>query len=268
MSRWNKNWTLFAFCFLGLFICIGKPLWGAAPDILQEANESYVEGERAETIAKRKEAFNRALALYTQAETVFQPGYSNGKIYYDIANTYFQLGEYPWAILYYYRALKLRPGDEKVLRNLTITLEKIGMPPPKEASIFQNIFFWHHSFSLPERLQLWFGVSVLLIAAISGYFWKRTRAWKQVIWAVAVVWMLLLLSLGYTKYFSDIEGVVVKSTMLYRGAGLEYAVVMEQPVQSGTKVKVVEMLQDGQWLKVIPPNGQVGYIPNSDLRII
>lgn len=264
-----RNSAKFAFliCLKSILLSFNA-LLSITPELIQEANESYIAGERAETVSKRKEAFNHALSLYKQAEAESYPEFSNGKLYYNIANTYFQLEEYPWAILYDYKALQLRPDDERIQRNLDIALDKAGVFKQNEESVFQRIFFWHNSIPLPKRLQIIFILSTLLLVVISIYIWNRNTNWKKVIYFVGFVWVLFFGSVLYSRYFSSIDGVIVNPTLLFLGAGSEYAAVTDQPVISGSKVQVLEILQDGKWVKVMTTSGKIGYIPNTSLQVI
>lgn len=257
----------FVYCLV-LVVLIHVPLWGITMDDIREANELYSSGEQATTIAKRKEAFNQALAVYLHADEVFHPEFGNGKLYYNIANTYFQLGEYPQAILYYYRALKLHPRDSKFKRNLLIAEGKAGIIPGPEETTLQRLLFFHSQFSLPERLRLFFVLSLILLLLLSIYLWKRRRGWKLMAQFAGVLWLIMLCSVLFTRYFSPIEGVLVHPSLLYRDAGMQYATVDDQPVLSGTKVRVLEASQEGKWLKVITPSDQIGYISSADLNLI
>lgn len=236
-------------------------------NILKEAQANYAAGEKAPTITQRKEAFNQALTLYTKIEGNTSSN-NNGKVYFDIANTYFQLEEYPMAILYYYRALALRPGDEKVRQNLTITLNKLGLAGPSKPSIFDQLFFFHTQYSLPERLQLFFIFGLALLGCASAYIWQPQRWLKHAMLVLGTLCTLFLLSACYTRYFSSIEGVMIHTTSLYRDAGEQYSKVSEKPVLPGAKVKVLEVLQNGAWLKILTPTDEVGYIPANVIRVI
>ncbi|MCC5709535.1 hypothetical protein LH488_27915, partial [Klebsiella pneumoniae] len=92
----NAKTKIAAFFLLGLlaalFFYLILPHYPSQSD---EAYQSYVEGEKAQTIADRKTQFNHALTLYKDLDNKYHPDFGNGKLFYNIANTYFQLGEYP-----------------------------------------------------------------------------------------------------------------------------------------------------------------------------
>jgi tetratricopeptide (TPR) repeat protein len=235
---------------------------------LKEANEKYIEGEKAQTIASRQQAFNHALTIYTELESQYHPKFGNGKLYYDIANTYFQLGEYPWAVLYYYRAMALMPREERVQRNLLLAKDKLGVTETFTPSVFRKIFFFHEYLSLPERLQLFFVLSLIAFVFCSCYMWFKTNWLKYVVAISTILAIVFLLSIGYTRYFSPLEGVLIHSADLYRDAGFQYAKVTDQPIFSGTKLRVLSVSPDGKWLKVLTPGAQVGFVSNDAIRLI
>jgi tetratricopeptide (TPR) repeat protein len=239
-----------------------------AQEILQQAYASYQEGETATTIAKRKAAFNFALALYTQLERTYHPVFGDGKLYFNIGNTYFQLEEFPLAAYYYYRAKALMPRDERVQTNLSIAQAKMGITSIENWPFLRVLLLFHTHLSLPERLQIFFVAGFLFLIVASVYIWRPQKWHKLAMKILGFICLVMLLSVGYTRYFAPIEAVLIRSTTLYRDAGEQYATVSTNPTLAGNKVTVLEVLKEGQWLKIISPTGEIGYVPNSTLRII
>jgi len=239
-----------------------------APE-LDKAYENYVNGEKATTISARKEFFNRALSQYTSVEKNADLSLSDGKLYYNIANTYFQLEEYPLAAYYYYRAQALVPRNDKIKHNLDLTRAKLGLhPEKKDRSIFKSILFFHDHLPLPERLQLFFLLGILSTLFFSTYIWFPKSWLKKSGIFFTVCTTILLLDLAWTFYLSPLEGVLVHSSMLYKDAGRQYAQVSDQPLLAGTKVEATEILQDGKWLKILTPDETVGYIPQDAILLL
>lgn len=234
---------------------------------LQEAAQSYEAGEKATTFAERESGFNHALALYNELEKDYQPEFGTGKLYYNLANTYFQMGQYPLAIYNYEKALLLMPREEKVAQNLSVAKAKLGITEEKKESNFDRIFYFHYRFSLPERLQLFFLVSLLVLLISSFYLWYRQHSLKTGLMVSLIFWVIMLCSLGYTRYISPLEGIIVRSTDMYRDAGSQYAKVMDHPILAGSKVEVIDVMPNGKWLKVIT-EGQMGYVPQESIRLI
>jgi tetratricopeptide (TPR) repeat protein len=237
----------------------------------QELNQSYAayeKGEQASDIATRKEAFNQSLSIYKHLETTYSPEFGNGKLYYNIANNYFQLSEYPQAVLYYLRAKNLMPRDEKVQNNLDKTLNKLGVKQESQESVFDKVFFFHNRLSLPERLQIFFILSTLLFILASTYIWRPFFGLKAFIAITSLVALLLFFSIFYTQFISPSYAVILKANLLYQDAGQQYANVLDEPILPGTEVKVLEVIKEGKWIKIATPDGTVGFIPYESLQVI
>lgn len=266
-----KNQAIFVISFLTLcgLIYIGSVyIPSGIDDQLKESHVHYVRGEKAQSVGERQEAFNQALNSYTALEKQYQPTFGNGKLYYNIGNTYFQLGEYPQAALNYYRALKLMPRSEKTVLNLYLTLQKLGIQPDKEASTFKKIFFFYHMLSLPERIQLFAALALAALLFGSLFIWLQSHWLRRFSIFFSLLTLVMLITLTYSFYLAPVEGVIVQSTGLYRDAGYQYAKVEEKPILSGLKVRVIDVLDDGKWLKVTTPEGSLGYVPDEAIRII
>lgn len=234
---------------------------------LQEASGSYVEGEKAKTLAERENAFNRALTFYSELASEYQPDFGTGKLFFNLGNTYFQLNQYPMAIYNFEKAFSLLPREEKVKWNLRIAKEKLGIAEETKQSNFDRIFLFHHKLSLPERLQVFFILSLIVLFLSSCYLWFRHHSLRTSLMISLIFWTAILCSLGYTRYLTPLEGIIVKATELYRDAGHQYATVTDNPVLAGSKVEVLDVMPNGKWLK-ITAEGQMGYVPQEAIRLI
>lgn len=257
---------LFIFLALALFI-LATVLFRTGDSRTQLAEESYRQGESSTVIADRKEAFNKALDLFLKLDGDYHPHFGNGKLSYDIGNTYFQLGEYPLAILYYKRAENLMPRSELIKRNLNLANEKLGLKPQENKGLFDFLLL-KPFLSLPERLQIFFVLAVFTLILTSAWLWTK----KQWLSNVGVIFLLLLtaamFNLGLTYYFSPIEGVLINSAELRRDAGKEFAKVKDEPISGGTTVEVTATSPNGKWLKVIIPGGEFGFVPVESVRLV
>lgn len=234
---------------------------------ISEAEKSYYSGESATTIASRKKEFNRALDLFLQLEEEYRPEFGNGRLYFNIGNTYFQLEEYPWAILYYQRAQNLMPREEKVRRNLALAREKLALSQPSPKGLL-DAWFAHPYFSLPERLQAFLIVGVIAFVCCSGWVWGTGRWWQRASFLALAILALLAIYLGVVYYLVPVEAVLVRPVELRRDAGVAFAKVGDQPVPAGTMVEVLGTSLDGSWLKISVPDGSFGYAPSEALRLI
>ncbi len=229
------------------------------------ATDAYERGVETSVPKEREEAFNEALNLYMQLP---QPSRGGGALYYNIGNTFYQLGEYPYALLYYAKASRRMPREELPAHNIGLAREKAGLPPKEPPSIFQEIFFFHSFFSFSSRMQAFMLFSFLSFLLISLSIWFPLRFFKMSALCTGVLTTLFLLSLAYTHYVEPLEGVLVKSTPLYRDDSTAYAPVTPQPATAGQEVRILKVTKEGSWLQVEAENGQVGYVKEDALRLI
>lgn len=244
-------------CLLSLLL----PLLLSGDD---KAFVKYKEGERASNAMERKGAFNEALVLYLQMES----DSPSAKLCFDIANTYYQLSEYGYAILYYNKALKENPRFDEARTNLQIALQKAGLQE-NAPNIFQSyVLFFHYKMSHNEK-----GTVVLLLlfmafTLLSVNLWLPLSLLKKVAFGSLWVAFIFFGSLIWADYFTPPEAVIVRPVALRRDAGDQYAAVVGMPALSGTKVTVLSVGPDGNWLKVRTMSGEEGYVSKEYARII
>lgn len=271
MKRWivDPLIVLALVCALFAFKAIVGALFQQDPTpLLSEANVSYVEGEKAGNQAERKEKYNRALQAYSSLEDQYHPIMGNGKLYYNLANAFYQVEAYPWAILNYYKAAALSPRNERIQPNLKLAMSKLNLPFTEETSSFEPLSSFHTKLSIPERIQVFCVFTALAFLLFSLYLWTEHYYWRLMGMIFACLTGVMLISLSYSYYLAPLEGVIVRSTLLYRDAGTQYAPVSEDPAPSGQKIRILDTLYNGRWLKVQTPTGTVGFVPSETLRLI
>ncbi len=237
---------------------------------LSQALQAYRQGEAGATLASRKQGFNQALEIYGRLEKQHSPCMSSGRLFYNLANTYFQLGEYPMAILYYYKSWNLQPRDVQVKHNLETALDKLNLNHPEPISDVQRLLYFHFFLSTPERLQC-FGLCAIILLTVLGIriacpVFKTYLDIMAVV--LGVICLVLACSLLYSRYLEPLQGVVMKSTYLYRDKGKEYARLGNTPAAAGTKVDVLDIQNQGEWFKILTPDGTLGYVPEESIRLI
>ncbi len=244
-------------CLLFLFM----PLFLFAEDY---AFLKYKEGERASDALLRKQAFNEALVMYQHMETE-RP---SAKLCFDIANTYYQLNEMGFAILYYYKALKENPRFDAARTNLQIALQKVGAAPDEPNFVQNYLLFFHYKLSHNEK-----AITVLLMLFVaftlfSVHLWVPQAILKKLASISAWIALLMFASIIWQEYLTPPQAIVVRPVALRRDAGDQYASVVGTPALAGTKLSVLSVQPDGNWLKVRSATGEVGYISKEYARII
>lgn len=160
------------------------------------------------------------------------------------------------------------PRNSGLVHNLEIARAKLSFPAQSKKSVFEQIFFFHYYLSLPERLEIFFGFGLIALLTYSYNIWKPARGLRTGAFICSLLSAIIFLSLLYSQYFTPVEAVLVQSSSLYQNAGTDYAKVTEKPILSGSKVQVLNILNNGAWLKILTPDGTLGFVPNKAVRII
>lgn len=229
-------------------------------DILKEAQVSYQEGEKENSYQGRNRAFNKALHFYQLLEQEYP---QSADLDQALGDAYFQLNEYPWAILYYQRALKEKFSDPLLLSRLKTVQERLGLTSLED----QKTVSYHFFFYLSQQTILLFGVIFMTFIAFTYTIWFPNVWIKK--WAIASTIFLCLLvgNALFFYYFSPLEAIIIKTTGLYRAPDWNQSQLTSEPLLAGSKVQIVQITEDGNWLK-INDKGLVGYIPIENLRPI
>jgi tetratricopeptide (TPR) repeat protein len=251
---------LFFLEVVALFLVL--PLWGTQEEMLQEANASYQQGENATSFEERRLAFNRALHLFSLLEE--KTPSPTPALNRAIGDSYFQLGEYAWAILYYQRAFKTDPHDPLLIDHLSKAQQKLGLPI--DSSSHQDTI--KPILKLSKQYELFFWIFLLTFLICSTLIWfPFSWSFKCAISSI----FLLFLSLGgilFSYYSTPIEGILVTSTGFYRAPDWNQPQLTNYPLLAGSKVKILQMTSEGNWLKITNATDLIGYIPTAALRLI
>lgn len=242
---------------------------------LNEANKSYQEGKEASTIWQRKKAFNQALNLYLKLKSTIPPPNYYSSIDEAIANSYFQLNEYAWAILYYYKALEIDPRNKTIQQQLLLTQEKLGLPPQLNIPFLQRILSLNGYLPLSWRLQLFLCLGVLTLILLSFNLYQFQKApingnrtalftIKKLTKMSLVFTSLFLLNLLISWYLIPIEGVLITPTNLVELSNKQTSTSLLE----GIKVQIIGIEEQGYWVKIKVEKEKVGYVPAHSIRMI
>lgn len=230
---------------------------------------------KAQTIQNQQ--FERANFYYNEArydtaviiyKGILDDGYVSAPLLYNIGNAYFKMREYPLAILYYEKALKIEPNNEDIQQNLAIAnamiTDKIEpMPEFFLRKLWRNI---GNIFTANE----WAIWSLLLIALVLTvlflYLTAHTRGMKKGMFFTGILLILLALcsiifaSQKYRYIYEHSEAIIMMPTITVKSSptssGTDLFVLHE-----GTKVKVLD--DTDNWNKIKIADGSVGWLPSS-----
>lgn len=256
---------LYAFFFLALFVG-HTALFAELSDKLSDANRHYQQGLLAESYLEREKAFNQALTLYW--EVIDGTAAPSSELYQAIADCFFQLNAYAWSILYNEKALEITPRNPLIYRHLALSREHLGLKDePKRFPLWDK---WHLKswWSFGERLEWFFWLFAFTTCVLSTHIWFSNPWLKKAAIILISISLLLLFNLLLTFYFSPIEGILISSTGYYREPDVRQPQLTLLPKRAGTKMYILDVQQQGSWLKVKDAEGLIGYIPAKAIRMI
>lgn len=232
---------------------------------LTVANQNYIQGIDAKTLWERKLFINEALLSYSLIAT----RHASPLLDFNIANCYYLLKEYAWAILYYNRALKSLPDFPAAINNLHLSQTALNIPTSdKPTSILEKIISSNSRWPLRLKLGLFFISASTSIILVALWIWSKKKWIKKVCFSFIGIASFFLCSLSLTWYVEPIEGVLVIPSHLYQSASANALPIAKEILLPGIKVQVIDSLDRGHWIKVITSSGQIGYLPHKTIRII
>jgi tetratricopeptide (TPR) repeat protein len=244
--------------FFTFLLAACPSLWASATDDLEEGNRFYTQGD-----------FAAAVEAYQKVE---EGGNYSFSLFFNRGNAHFKQKDWAQAILYYERALRIRPGRKKVIENLQqAQLNLKDNFPFRSTYALEDIWKRSIAFFSPWG---WAGLGLFLLWGAGGLtIWLRSRrrtiSGGLVRMAVAVVGVSLLLFLiaGFRHHQlcrSDFAIVMTAKTPLRQGPDEISPAVGELYV--GNKVKFLEEI--GTWKQVLLGDGRKGWIPSETLENI
>ena len=211
---------------------------------------------------------------YEQAMTAYQhiadAGMESAALYYNMGNTYYKMKDYPHAILFYEKALKLDPSDEDIRVNLEIAnmavVDKIT-PIPQSC-----VARWWNSLKsmLPADGWAWLSVALfaLLLVCLFAFLMSRRTGLRKVGFFVG---LLVLLCTVFAVVFAvesqralhhHDEAIVMTPTVTVKSSPSEYSVDLFV-LHEGTKVRIMDSARD--WNKIKIADGSEGWLLASDM---
>jgi tetratricopeptide (TPR) repeat protein len=228
--------------------------------ISQDAQEKkFMKGSELYSAGRFQEALDEWLGIY-------QTGYRSANLDYNIGNAYFKLNNVPGAILYYERALLLKPADEDISYNLqiarTLVVDKFVEIP--------EIFFvsWYNFISLTLSTNLWakisLGAFIFFLLLFSLYIYSSRYRYKVIGFWIAVLMVIVSISslsfsirnrsLVYNNHRAIILSPQVNGKSSPDNSGTDLFVLHE-----GTKVTIVDEV--GNWYEIRLSDGNKGWAP-------
>lgn len=211
--------------------------------------------------------YDTAVVIY---ERILNEGYVSIPLLYNIGNTYFKLRDYPMAILYYEKALKIEPDNEDVKQNLAIAnaliTDKIE-PVPEFflKKVWKNI---GNKFSANNWATISLVMIALVLITLFFYLTARTKGLKKSMFFIVILLIITCLcsiifaSQKHSYMNEHNEAIVMMPTITVKSSpsssGTDLFVLHE-----GTKVRIMDRADD--WNKIKIADGSVGWLPSTSI---
>jgi len=210
--------------------------------------------------AVARELYQKALLRFTRIAE--EGGIRNAKLFYNIGNTQYHLGNLGLAILNYRKALACDEGDANLLQNLeTARGKRVDRIEEKERTkILRILFFWHFDLSAPLRLILFLAGFVLALAAATVRLFARRGIVDWVLGVSCAVAVMFGGSLAADSMPADRAGVILAGEVTARkGNALSFEPSFESPLHEGTEFVLRE--ERSLWYYIELPDGRRCWIP-------
>lgn len=229
----------------------------------EDGNAAYAEGN-----------YEQALTFYN---SIVDAGRESADLYYNMGNTYYKMKDYPHAILYYEKALKLNPGDEDIRVNLEIAnmavVDKINVIPQS------FIVRWWNGLKTTLSADGWTWLSVvffaLLLVCLFVFLMSRQTGVRKLGFFFGLLFVVCLaLSVVFAaEEQRDLnrhnQAIIMTPTVNVKSSPSVKSVDLFV-LHEGAKVRILDTYlskldQDREWNKIKIADGSVGWLPASDM---
>ena len=242
-----------------LLFVVGLQVNGQNEALFEKGIDAYNEGR-----------YSEAISYY---ETILKNKEHSAALYFNLGNCYYKMNRIAPSIYYYEKALLLDPNDPDIQNNLAfarqMTLDAIEeMPETGLAKAYKGT-------AGALTYEQWGILSIVFVClGILGYiiyFLVRYSTHKRVALVSSLVLMILgfvfvaFAYVGQQNYRDDQPAIIFTDAITVRSEPNRRS----EPVfelHEGTKVQVLDALDE--WNKIQLANGQEGWLPESEIRLL
>lgn len=257
-----KGWIA-AVLFIGAISLFTWWILQKQPINTDQINGALMRIVKSQTVAEREIALNDALIQIDQKN----PTMGNGNYYLALGDVYKHFNALPWASWSYRQAASLAPNHPVIMERIQSVDKALQIHSKSQDSIFDQLLFFH-LFSIPRRLQL-FTLSILLaLSFLSLAIWQKKTLWTVAGTVCGVVALIFLMSSLYTRYIEPVQAVVIEGALVLSAPADNAAMIGSSPIPAGSAILVMNIAEDGRFVRVMTDEGSLGYVPIQKLRLI
>lgn len=227
--------------------------------LLQQANEQY-----------KQNNYDSALILFNEIERADLWSYN---LFYNKGNAYFKNNQLPLAILYYEKAKKLKPNNADLKYNIKLANELITDKLEVIPEFFVTSQIKSVAGIMNSNYWAWLSVLMVFIASVlfGVYFISSSISLKKMFFLLFIstsglfVASAVLGSIKMNLETNQSGAIVFQASLTVKSEPSNNAIELFV-LHEGTKVEILETSND--WIKISLPNGDIGWVNSSSIRII
>ena len=233
--------------------------------LLTKAENLFKEASETANPRAQKERYLGAASLY---EELVRAGVKNGKLYYNLGNSYMRAGVVGKAVLNYRRALLYTPSDRQLKHNLGYAREqqKNSLTPAGTDRITEILL-------LPfKTVPFMLSAAVLILASLALWLSVIGNYLKLKFRPLYALPVILMLFSGASLAFSVIEYrrpsavITAAQTIGHNGDSNGYEATFSEPLYEGVECTVLE--QRAGWYLVRLETGDMTWIESGSCEMV
>lgn len=237
---------------------------------------SLGDNQQAENLFKKGNQ-QYAKAQYQQAAQIYQQvlksGYTSAAIYFNLGNAFYKSDDLPSAILYYEKAHKLAPNDRDININIQFCNLKLADKIEQQPEFFVSRW-WHglillcsaDTFAVLSVVFLLAGFLLLIVYLFTNLLVLKKASFYTGFTVILVGLIGIFLANRQINYFeTHHQAIIFSSSVTVKGSPNTNAKPLFV-MHEGTKVAITQ--QNGNWIEIELPNGNVGWITTEDVKDI
>jgi tetratricopeptide (TPR) repeat protein len=242
------------------FIFLYSGLSAQAPDVL------FDQGNKAYNLSAYEEAI-------TNYKLVLEAELHSSELYFNLANSYYKIGEVGESVFYFEKAKLLDPDNKDIQTNLqfaqNMSLDAIEFLP--KSLLSELIDSVTSLFSVDNWSKILIVISYLLSLLFVLYLLNKSTFWKRLYFSSFCLLLIIFFTIFSLTYSQDKEitnqrsGIIFDTQINIWGEPNERSEVLFV-LHEGTKVEVIDAL--GTWNKIKIVNGSEGWVESSSLRML
>lgn len=236
------------------------------------AGDAYIDSLwTGATAAYAEGRWEDAIDGYT---AISRSGLESADLYCNIGSAYFKAEDYPHAVLYYERALKLDPSCSDARYNLEVVSgfiqDRIDPVPEfvlktwtKSVCYILDSDAWAALFIVFLLLA---GLMTVVLVLSSRTAWKRTGFFSGIVFLLLAVASVSFSLWQRSDYMRADRAVVMRPVTSVKSSPSDEASTDLFILHEGTSVRILDTV--GDWNNIELADGRQGWIPSDDIEVI